>query len=99
MGTRILCGTTDKRWHENTATLTRSALNEEHAQYNWAAIDEESTGYLRDTKAVLTWPGCFAACATFIGIMVSYLRVLRPCVEQGNMLYQLQQEIINHTKG
>ena len=50
MGTRILCGTTDKRWHENTATLTRSALNEEHAQYNWAAIDEESTGYLRDTQ-------------------------------------------------
>lgn len=50
-----------------------------------------------------TWPGCFAASATTIGIMVSWLRVLRPCVEQGNMLYQLQQEnnfqinyIINH---
>ena len=51
-----------------------------------------------NTKAVLTWPGCFAACATFIGIMVSYLRVLRPCVEQGNMLYQLQQEEIMRTK-
>ena len=52
-----------------------------------------------NSKAVLTWPGCFAACATFIGIMVSCLRVLRPCVEQGNMLYQLQQEVINRTKG
>lgn len=51
-----------------------------------------------NTKAVLTWPGCFAACATFIGIMVSCLRVLRPCVEQGNMLYQLLQKEIIHAK-
>ena len=45
---------------------------------------------------VATRPGCFAMCASIIGIMVTWLRVLRPCVEQGNMLYQLQQEIIKH---
>ena len=45
-----------------------------------------------------TWPGCFAACATTIGIMVSWLHVLRPCVEQGNMLYQLQQKEIIRAK-
>lgn len=38
---RILCGIIDKRRHENTATLTRSAQNEENAQYDWAAIDKE----------------------------------------------------------
>ncbi|SOE54588.1 hypothetical protein SAMN05720781_0783 [Fibrobacter sp. UWT3] len=43
---------------------------------------------------VATRPGCFAACASIIGIMVTWLRVLRPCVEQGNKLYQLQQEVI-----
>ena len=45
---------------------------------------------------VATRPGCFAMCASIIGIMVTWLRVLRPCVEQGKMLYQLQQEIIKH---
>ena len=45
-----------------------------------------------------SWPSFLAAFAVIIGIMLSWLRVLRPCVEQGNMLYQLQQEIINHTK-
>jgi uncharacterized Tic20 family protein len=43
---------------------------------------------------VATRPGCFAMCASIIGIMVTWLRVLRPCVEQGNKLYQLQQEVI-----
>lgn len=50
-------------------------------------------------EIAVSWPGCFAACAAIIGLILSWLRVLRPCVEQGNMLYQLQQEIINHTKG
>ena len=45
---------------------------------------------------VATRPGCFAACASLIGIVVTWLRVLHPCVEQGNTLYQLQQEIIKH---
>jgi uncharacterized Tic20 family protein len=45
-----------------------------------------------------TWPGCFAACASLIGIMVSWLRVLRPCVEQGNMLYKLHEEDVLRAK-
>ena len=43
---------------------------------------------------VATRPGCFAMCASIIGIMVTWLRVLHPCVEQGNKLYQLQQKVI-----
>ena len=42
--TRIVCETIDKRRQENTATLTRSAQNEENAQYDWAAIDKERGG-------------------------------------------------------
>lgn len=45
-----------------------------------------------------SWPGCFAACATIIGLMVSCLRVLRPCMEQGNMLYRLHEEDVLRAK-
>ena len=47
---------------------------------------------------VATRPGCFAMCASIIGLMTSWLRVLRPCVEQGNTLYQLQQKEIVRAK-
>lgn len=50
------------------------------------------------TEIAVSWPGCFVACAAFIGLMISWLRVLRPCVEQGNMLYQLQQKEIVRAK-
>ena len=45
-----------------------------------------------------SWSGCFAACAAMVGLMVSYLRVLRPCVEQGNMLYKLHEEDVLRAK-
>ncbi len=45
-----------------------------------------------------SWPGFLAAFAVIIGIMLSWLRVLRPCVEQGDKLYQLQQEETIHAK-
>ena len=45
-----------------------------------------------------SWSGCFAACAAMVGIMVSWLRVLRPCVEQGNMLYKLHEEDVLRAK-
>ena len=45
-----------------------------------------------------SWPGCLAAFAGIIGIMLSWVRILRPCVEQGNMLYLLQQEEIIRAK-
>ena len=51
-----------------------------------------------DVDVALTWSGCFVACTVIIGTMLNWLHVLRPCVEQGNMLYQLQQEVINRAK-
>ena len=45
-----------------------------------------------------SWSGCFAACAAMVGLMVSCLRVLRPCVEQGNMLYKLHEEDVLRAK-
>ena len=45
-----------------------------------------------------SWPGFLAAFAVIIGIMLSWLHVLRPCVEQGDKLYQLQQEETIHAK-
>jgi hypothetical protein len=45
-----------------------------------------------------SWFGCFAVCAAIIGLMVSCLRVLRPCVEQGNMLYKLNEEDVLRAK-
>ena len=45
-----------------------------------------------------SWPGFLAAFAVIIGIMLSWLRVLRPCVEQGDKLYHLQQEETIHAK-
>ena len=51
-----------------------------------------------DVEVALTWSGCFVACTVLIVTMLNWLHVLRPCVEQGNMLYQLQQEVINRAK-
>lgn len=45
-----------------------------------------------------SWPGCFVACTVIVATMLNWLHVLRPCVEQGNTLYQLQQEEIIRTK-
>ena len=45
-----------------------------------------------------SWLGFLAAFAVIIGIMLSWLHVLRPCVEQGDKLYQLQQEETIHAK-
>ena len=39
-----------KRGEAGAATLMRSARNEEDAQYDWAAIDEESNGYLHNMQ-------------------------------------------------
>lgn len=51
-----------------------------------------------DVEVVLTWSGCFVACAVLIVTMLNWKHVLRPCVEQGNMLYQLQQKEIIRAK-
>jgi len=41
---------------QDTATLTRSALNEEHAQNDWAATDKEGEGGGIDKGAAMASP-------------------------------------------